>query len=74
SYGGISIRVFANGKSTMVAATNNEYSFSQNDRVTGTVLLYLDNTTIIKLFDKNKFDCVNHKCTSIYYLTEMEQL
>ena len=44
----------------------------KNDIVCGTILFYLEDNSIIKLYDKNKFDFVNGIYSSIYYLTASE--
>lgn len=45
-------------------------------KVKGTVYLYLDDNTVIKMYDKNFCDCVNEGgdnwCTCIYNLTSQE--
>lgn len=41
-------------------------------RVCGTVILYLDNNTLIKLLDRKAFDLVNNEYSSIFYFTESE--
>jgi len=49
---------------------------SQNEYIIGTVFLYLDNNSVIKLVDRNKRDIINEDNRtfnrSIYYLTKSE--
>jgi hypothetical protein len=45
-----------------------EYYF----KVCGTIILYLDDNTTIKLFDRKQFDKVNDIYSVVYYLTEQE--
>ena len=42
------------------------------DKIVGTVLLYLDDNSIITCYDKNKYDEVNNYYTTVYNLTESE--
>ena len=52
--------------------TNNMIIFENEWLVCGTILIYLDDNTIIKCFYKNRFDYVNGLYSSIYYLSFAE--
>lgn len=41
-------------------------------RIKGTILIYLDDGTVISCIDRDKFDYVNNEVTTIYYLTDAE--
>jgi hypothetical protein len=60
-----------NGNNNMIVLTY-EDSDGGEDRVIGTIKIYLDNATVINCIDKGKYDYVNKKSTTIYYLTQDE--
>ena len=47
-------------------------TISCESRISGKILIYLDNETVITCLDRNKYDCVNGMATTIYYLTKEE--
>lgn len=59
-----------NREQGMIAVTTDAHLGTQ--RIKGKLTIYLDNNTTITCLDRNKFDVVNHKSTTIYYLTKEE--
>lgn len=47
-------------------------TYELSKAIIGTVILYLDDNTLIKLLDRKIIDCKDDNCTSVYYLTESE--
>ena len=64
----LEIQIIKDGVKGMMTFTH-EYG---SNHVCGTIVLYLDDNTIITLIDRNQFDKVNEIYTSIYNLTANE--
>ena len=62
----LTVTVVKDGTKGMMAFSNGSY------KISGKILLYLDDNSIITLVDRGTFDRVNSVYTSIYYLTASE--
>jgi hypothetical protein len=63
---------FIKDKDIGMIALTIKTDIGEYDRIKGKILIYLDNETVITCLDRNKYDYVNGKATTIYYLTKEE--
>lgn len=63
-FGGCSVLLAKDGQKCIFAITT-----GMERIVVNTIILYLDDNSLIKLYDRKIRDCVNSNCTAVYYLT-----
>lgn len=65
----ISLIIAKDGNKGIIAVTKESLG---NKRILNTLIIYLEDGTLIKCIDRNIFDIVNNKATTVYYLTSKE--